>query len=877
MDTDHKSMKSESPPRAARWMLGRLHSDKGFFTHLGDFEEAFTEIRENKSRALAFFWYWMQAFRSLPGFIKNKIYWSVMMFKNYVTISLRNLLKSKWISFINITGLAVGLASFILILAYVQHEFSYDRFFEKADRIHRILIGDQRFGKETEYNDTNPELLAPLLKSEFPEIVNSTRIYKSSSTEKVVVQKENLVFYADGLYADENFLEIFTYPFISGGRRGALSGPKVVVLTEALARKLFGTEDPLGQTIAYREKRRTYYVKVSGVIEDVPENTHLKFDYILSMETLRTDERNSYMFNTWDIWNFLTYVELMPNVAKAVIEDKAPQFIKNYFSSENLSTDKTSVVLQPVTDIHLRSQVRGERATNNEIRYIYLFGSIAVIILLIACINYMNLTTARSANRAKEIGIRKVTGANRSQIFHQFMGESIFTVLLATGLALGLVHLFLPQFRTLIAVDLHINYIENLGLLILIFGATFTAGILSGIYPAAVLSSFLPVKVMRAQSPSGKKGSFFRNTLVVIQFCASIILLVGTLVIFRQMHFIKSERLGYDREHVVIIPIQEEETRKKSGLLKAELSKLPEVQNVSLSSGLPTDIRSHLYGTKFQTDEGETITMDFYFDYVDHDFTDVFKVEIVQGRKFSKEHGDDDTCFYVNEAFVKKLGWAEPAGKEFKAMGKVRKVVGVVKDFHFATLHNEIEPMALMLGGGNNIALRINPGDVLKTIGVLKGVFEKTTFSQPFDFYFLDDEFNRLYRKEQRTGEIFGTFSLLAVFIACLGLLGLASFIVERKTKEIGIRKVLGATEIRIVSLLTMDFIKLILIANVIAWPLAYIAMDGWLKNFSYRIGLSAWVFFLAAGVALFIAILTISSQTLKAALSNPSDTLRYE
>ena len=870
-------MNIKASPRAARWILERIHSDKGFFTHLGDFEEAFSEIFAEKGAATAYIWYWKQVFRSLPGFIKNKIYWSVIMIKNYFTISLRTLMKNKWISLINISGLAVGLACFILILAYVQHEFSYDRFFEKTDRIYRVLVGDKLGREAMGYSDTNPELLAPLLKSEFPEIVNATRIYKSSATEKVVMQKENKLFYSDGVYADENFLEILTYPFISGNRSEALTNPNTVVLTESLARKLFGSEDPLEQTIAYREKYRTYDVKVTGVIEDLPEATHLKFDYLLSMETLRSDKRNSYMFNTWDVWNFQTYVELIPNTTKGVVEAKIPPFIKNYFSDKNFSTDDVNVTFQPVTDIHLRSQIRGDRATNNEIRYVYLFGSIALIILLIACINYMNLTSARAAVRAKEIGIRKVTGANHTQVFYQFMCESIFITLVAAGFALTLVHLFLPLFRSLISTDLHINYLQNLSLLFLISGVVVLTGILSGIYPAVLLSSFRPAKVMRGQTFSGKKGSFFRNSLVVFQFCASIILLVGTLVIFKQMHFIKNERLGFDREHVVIIPIREEETRKKANLLKTEFLKLPEVQNVSLTSGLPTDIQSHLYGTKFQTDLGETTTMDFFFDYVDYTFVDVFKLEILEGRNFSKEHRDDDSCLLVNEAFFKKLGWAEPTTKEFKSMGKNRKIVGVIKDFHFATLHSEIQPMAVVLGGGNKLAVRIHPGNVTNTIGALKNVFDKNTSSQPFDFTFLDDEYNRLYSKEQRTGQIFGTFSLIAVFIACLGLLGLSSFIVERKTKEIGIRKILGASEIKIISLLTKDFLKLILIANVLAWPVAYFVMHSWLQDFAYRIGLNAWIFFLAAGAALGIAVLTISSQTFRAALSNPSDALRYE
>jgi putative ABC transport system permease protein len=615
---------------------------------------------------------------------------------------------------------------------------------------------------------------------------------------------------------------------------------------------------------------------VTGIAEPVPTNSHIQFDYLISVETLVADKKKSYMIGAWNISNFTTFVELTEDASVEDVEKKILTLSAERAGIKPESLKGYEVAVQPIFDIHLRSQIRGQESSRMEIRYIYLFLSIALVILLIACINYMNLTTARSATRAREIGIRKVVGANRKQLFKQFIGESCFLTLMAMAIALFLIHVMLPRFRSLISVDLPVNYLQNFSFLISIVASWIFISLFAGSYPALVLSATKPVSVFRDFAISGKKGSNFRNVLVVIQFTASVVLIVGTIVIFGQMNYIKNRRLGYDREHVIIVPMYEKETRGKAQAIKNELLNYPEVIGVSVSGALPLDVRSRFLNTKWEGEDGQPIKMDINFDYVDYDFLDIFKIEMAQGRNFSKEFSEDKTAILVNETAVKQLDWKNPIGK--KLLGKDQNhVIGVVKDFYFDSLHQKIEPMMFMLGRGSRIAVRVKPGNVQRRVSLLKDVFERNTQSQPFDFFFLDDRFDQIYQKDQRTGEIFGYFSILAIFIACLGLLGLASFTVERRTKEIGIRRVLGASAYRIVALLGKDYIRLVVIANVIAWPVGYVAMKKWLQNFAYRIDLNVWMFIFAAATALAIAFVTVSYQTFKAALANPADTLRYE
>ncbi len=862
----------QKPLKFAEWVLRSIHSDHGEYTHLGDFNEVFSHIQTERGPAPALVWYWFQVVRSLPGFATNRIYWSVTMFKNYLIISLRNTLKNKWFSLLNIAGLAVGMACFILILMFVQFEMSFDRFHERSDRIFRVISRNTtREPDVTEFSNHTPELLAEALAAEFPEIERATR-GREAFTDRAIIQFQDKNFYQIGIFADSEFLKIFSFPLLEGDPDRALEAPRSIVLTKKVAEKLFGGGDPLGRVVVYKEKYRRYDMTVTGVVEDVPKNSHLQFDYIISHATTVAEEKDGYMIGNWNVWNYATYVELTSSDARSGIEEKFPAFL----ARQGQEGGRDAFFLQSIEDIHLRSQIRGERATNNQIRYVYLFLSIALIILLIACINYMNLVTARSMTRAKEIGIRKVAGANRRQLIKQFIGETLLVTVFALGLSLLLVRFLLPYFNLLVGTELGMGALTQTSLLFLIVGTVLFVGIASGTYPALVLSALKPVNVLKEFGASGKKGAGLRNVLVVFQFSASIVLIASTLVVFNQLNFVKNQKLGFDREHVVVIPIREQETRARAQAIRTELLQHPEVLGVSLSGGLPTDIRSRYFGGKFTKDNGEVVETYVCFDYVDYDFLDVFKIDLVAGRNFSPEFGEDDKAILINETLWRKLGWDDPVNKEVDVMDFTR-VIGVVEDFHFASFHQEIEPMALAFESGSNIAVRIRPGDVSGRVELIRRVFENNSKSQPFDFFFLDDSFNALYKKEQRTGEIFGYFSLLAIFIACLGLLGLASFTVERRTKEIGIRKILGAPVSKLVGLLTKDFVRMVILANVIAWPVAYFAMRQWLDNFAYRIDLTLGIFLLAAGAALLIAFITISTQTLKAALSDPVDTLRYE
>jgi putative ABC transport system permease protein len=868
-----RQKKSLTPPALAEKILGIIYSDKGEFTHLGDFEEMFRTIYENRGIVYARIWYWVQVIKSLPGFIKNKLYWSMAMLKNYIVIAVRNVIKNKGFSFINVTGLAVGMACFLLIMAYVQHESSYDWFHERSDRIFRLLAGGPgQEGQKSveEYEDHFPEVMAPLLVSDFPEIKKAT-CFMGAFQDKAVLKAGEKLFYQSGLYADRNFLEIFSFPLIHGDSQSVLSEPNTIVITEDVSKKLFGNENPIGRFISYKEKRRQYDVVVSGVVGNIPQNSSIQFDYLLSLATLREDKTYDWMFDNWNVGNFYIFVELEETSDKTEAEKKLTVFAQTPRAGTHIS-------LQPIEDIHLRSQIRGELSTNNEIRYVRLFSFIAVMVLLIACVNSMNLGVACSSKRAKEIGVRKVTGANRRQILEQFLGESLFLSVLSLFVALLLIKVFLPRFSLILGVELKPDLLSNGFLIFVMAGTTLFVALASGSYPALMLSALPPVSSIKELSASGKRGGRLRNILMVFQFAVSVILIICTVVVFRQMNFIKTKKLGFDREHVVVIPVNEKETMDKRQVLKTAFLQLPQVQGVSVSSGLPINIRSRLINQEFIRDNGEKVKMDIRFDYVDEDFVDVFKINILQGRNFSKDFSEDKYGVLINETAAKKIGWKDPIGKKvLPFLGNKDHVVGVVEDFQFSTFHHDIEPMALINEMGSNIAVRISPGDIHTILGSLRRTFEGVTKSQPFEFYFLDDAFNKLYQKEMRTGEIFGTFAGITVFIACMGLFGLAAFMINRRTKEIGIRKVLGASVSQLVTLLTREFAGLILLSNLIAWPVAYIIVRIWLQDFAFRINIGIWTFIFSSALVLFVSFVTVSIHTFRAAASNPVNTLRYE
>jgi putative ABC transport system permease protein len=855
------------PPRIAEKILGFLYSDRRAFTHLGDFEEVYNEIRGRSGVVTADLWYIFQIFRSIPGFILTKFYWSAIMFRNYFVISLRNLIRDKGISLINLAGLAVGIACFLLILTYVRFEVSYDRFHEKADRIYRVLAGSVGMGSGL--STSTSDVLASALTSHIPGIARATIIYPD--TGELILEYREKRFDQRGLFADASFLDVFSFPMARGDKRTALSNPSSIVLTESTALKFFGSEDPVGKVISRKNTGGSRDLTVTGILRDAPLNSHLQFDYIVSLETLRSSKSASEMFGSWDICYFTTYIELAPGQDCESAENLIPAMMSKVSNDKDRSFMKFS--FQPLKDIHLQSKSISEDSSHGDIRYVRLFLTIAFLILLIACINHINLATAQAAVRAKEIGIRKVTGAHRAQIFEQFLSESFFTTALSGGLALGLIVLAMPRFDHLFGVSIKPQLLGFNSLWPWLAATVVFVSLCAGVYPAFVLSASQPVRILREHTSSGKKRAFLRSFLVVFQFTASVSLIMATIVVFSQMKYVKSERLGYNREQVVIIRPREQETVQKLPVIKSALEERPEVVKASLSSSLPTGFQTKYYGLNMTKDDGTTVKLDFDTGYIDENFLDVFEIGLVSGRNF---RAGDKNVMLMNEAALNELGWKEPIGKKFR--GGPNEIVGIIKDFQNGSLHKKIGPMQLFYSSGRRqIAVRVRPGDITKTIGVLRAVFEQNNPGQPFDFYFLDDIYNALYKKEIRTGRIFGSFAVLATLIACLGLLGLTSFTVSRRTHEIGIRKVMGASVSRLVFLLSRDFVKLVIIANVIAWPLAFYLMNRWLQDFVYRINIRPWIFILSSILSLTGALFVAGWKTLKAAQMNPADILRRE
>jgi putative ABC transport system permease protein len=859
---------SPKPPRIAEWILGFLYSDRHAFTHLGDFEEVYSGIRARQGTAIACFWYIGQILKSIPGFLLARFYWSVIMFRNYFIISLRTMIRDKGSSLINLGGLAAGMACFLLILTYVRFETSFDRFHRNADRIYRVTSG--MTNRQSFYT---PDPLATVLRAEIAGIERITQIFPAFRG-KTVLQAGRNQFYQSGLYADAAFLDVFSFPLLRGGRRTALAGQSQIVLTESVARKLFGGDEPIGKSVVWKDLGDPRDLVVTAVLEDIPVNSHLKFDYLISLDTLRSDKGFDWMFDNWRVANFSTYIELTEMRSRETVETAISGLISRLSAKNDENRPFHSFKLQPLLDIHLKSNFGNDIADTGDLRYVRLFMAIAFLILLIACVNHVNLATARSVVRAREIGIRKVTGAHRTQVFQQLLGELFIITALAGGLAFGLVALVMPWFDTVAGIPLRVDLVSGVGLLPWLVATVLFVGLCAGIYPAVLLSGLQPVRTLREFSSSGRKNVFLRNLLIASQFTASVVLISATLIVSSQMNYVKSMRLGYNREHVVVITAHEQETSQKISAIKTELEGRPEVVRTSRTAGLPTDIRQHWYGWEAVKDDGTKIKCDFQLDYVDENFLDVFEIGLAAGRNFQP---GDKGVIILNEAAIRDIGWKEPVGKKLRSGDIDYEVIGIVEDFHFVSLHSRIGPMALLFGKGNLLAVRIRPGNVFQTLEALRSVFEKNIHSQPFDFIFLDDAFDALYRKEIRTGEIFRAFAGLAVLIACLGLFGLTSFNVARRTKEIGIRKILGASVSRLVLLLNQDLVRLVIIGNFLAWPLAYFAMNKWLENFAYRISIRPGIFLLSSVLSLVLALLVVGAKTVKASLVNPSETLRYE
>ncbi len=866
------------PPRIAGWILKHTARYEETFALIGDFDEEYQEVNRKSGALFAWFWYWRHCLSSLPVFVKDSIYWSFIMLGNYLKIAFRSLKKHKGYSFINISGLAIGMAVCVLILMWVKNELNYDRFHEKADRICRVTL-DLEAGS-TLHTPVTLTAVGPALVRDFPEVIYSTRMLRPN---RVAVKYEDKLFQETRVgYAENAIFEIFTFPFVSGDPKTALEAPYTVVITESMAKKYFGDEDPLGKTLRFNNEQD---FSVTGVVQDIPSNSHFRFNMLRSFQTFITEGDVS--DDQWFDVRFYTYLLLGENVDAKTLEQKLPDFLDKYVG-EAMKASGASIrlSLQPLKRIHLYSDFERDMSANSDITYVYLFSGIALFVLLIAGINFINLSTARSATRAQEVGMRKTLGAVRSRLIGQFLGESLIYSFLSMVLALILLKLSLPLFSTLIGRELSLNFIQTPWLIAVILGMAVVVGVFAGSYPAFFLSSFQPVRVLKGLLKVGASNSRFRRVLVVFQFAISIALIVGTLIVYKQIVFMKNTELGFNKEHVVAIPRMSDAIRKSYRSVRGELLGLPGVIDVGASDLVPS--RGHLVASflpeGFPDDQRQTL------DYmnVDTHYIPTMGIEIIAGRNFSEDLAtDQDESVLINETAAKKLGWEDPVGKRFvfrpppgqEGETTYTTVIGVVKDFHMQSLREKITPLVIFYDYDNlfTVSIRIVPDNIKHTMDLLKKKWGELDPNRPFNYFFLDDSFDNQYSREERLKNITFYFSFLAIFIGCLGLFGMASFTAEQRTKEIGIRKVLGASIPGIIRLLAKEFLILVAVANLIAWPVAYWAMNRWLQSFAYRTGIDPLIFVLSAVLALSIALFTVSYQAIRAALSNPVDALRYE
>ena len=807
------------------------------------------------------------------------------MLRNYFKIAFRNLIKHKAYSAINITGLTIRIACCMIILLYICNELSYDKFHQNAGQIYRV-VSKIEFENRIYETTQSPAPMAPALMQEFPEVLNAVRIYRVFWHRNFLRYKEKLFYEDRFFYADPSFFEVFSFPLIQGDQKTALKEPNSLVLTERAARKYFGDDNPLEKILTLNNSKD---YKVTGVIKNIPQNSHFKFDFLASLSPEIVNSSWS-----WQANNYKTYILLRKDSSPQELEKKLPFFGEKHLAGEIESLDPEyqkeieriqpifTYNLQPLTGIHFYSHLLDEFEANSDITNVYIFSFLAFMILLIACFNFMNLSTSRSTMRAKEVGLRKVIGAKQSQLIQQFLGESFIVTTLAALISVVLLEVFLPYFNNIAGTQIKFALIDNPSALFMLLGIVFIVGLISGSYPAFFISSFIPIKVLRGTLIAGRKGFMFRNIFVVFQFAISIGMIFGFLIVNEQLNFIRKRKLGFNKDNIVVVSLPDAVSRQKYEIIKNEFLKNPQVVNAAASSYVPGSerISNNLFIPEgFRRDQA----MGYQTLKVDHDFVETYSIELAEGRDFSKEIAlDRIEAFIVNEAFVRRLGWKTAVGKGLEwdySVDRKGMIVGVIKDFHFMSLRQKIEPLVLHIYEREfkSLSVCVRSQNISETINLLRIAWSKVRPNIPFEYYFLDDNFNNLYQSEQRLSRIFSYFALFAIFVACLGLFGLASFHTERRTKEIGIRKVLGASASNITVMLSKEFTKWVLVANVIAWPVAYYVMNRWLQNFAYRINVNILIFIFSSLLAIGVALMTVSFQAVKAAIANPVEALKYE
>lgn len=792
------------------------------------------------------------------------------MLRNYFKIAFRNLWRHRVFSFINIMGLTVGMTACLLIFLYVRFELSYDRFHSKADRIYRI-VADIKTPTETIPASGPAWAVAGHLKFDFSEIEAFTRVMP----DNLLLRKDDIKYNEpQSLWADSMFFQIFSFKLLKGDPRTALREPYSVVLTESTAKKYFGKANPLGQTILITSENSP--ATVTGIMQDMPENTQVKGDLLVSMSTITTKFAKG-IDDQWSNYSPWAYILLKPGITPQSIEKKMPAFLEKWSGKEMKELQMyVTLKLEQLKSVYLYS-TRGDAL--GSIRNVYIFSIIALFILIIACINFINLTTARASERAKEVGIRKVAGAVRPQLASQFIGESIIICFIAFLLTLGLSSLLLSSFNQLAGKIISKGIFYDGSLIVLLLGTGIVIGLLAGAYPAFILSSFKPIEVLKGRFATSNKGTFLRKGLVIAQFAISTALIIGTIIVYTQMGYMRNRELGFNKDQVLIIETQRE--KKRDALLQS-ISHLPNVKGASLSGSVPGSGHPGAYSEVENIKGDLQITnLDLYF--VDFDYIPLYNIKMAAGRAFNREFKtDSNEAMIVNEATTRLLGYHTPdqaVGKRFKQWGHEGKIIGVIKDFHYKSLQTPIKPLSIRMewNSFSMLSIKLNPANVKNTIASIEKEFKTLIPNRPFSYYFLDEFFDRQYRNEERFGRLFMNFAILAIFISCLGLLGLASYSTMQRTREIGIRKVMGASVSNIINLLSRDFLKLVIISFFIAVPVAWYFMHKWLSDFAYRISISWWVFVMAGLLAIMIAIITISVQAFRAAVANPVKSLRTE
>jgi len=851
-------------PLIAEWIFKEFLAKYSRLSALGDLEEEFRLIVEESGYRDARNWYWRQVLKSIPSCVKHIISWRTSMFKNYFIVAFRHIKRYRGYSLINITGLTTGLACSILILLWVQDELSFDRFHHKTEGLYRLVEKLQYADGTVQYYGVTADGLAQWLQNEFPEIVNSTRFFPG---KRILISSGEKRFYEETVaMVDPSFLEMFTFPLLNCNQASVLSDPNSIVLTSRVAQKYFGQTDPIGKILTFEDGEE---YQITGVLVNIPGNSHLKFDFLVPVVP---DRR----IGISDSQVKLPYSYILLD-DKAILNEINLK-IRDIFPKFAYTPVPVKISLQPLIQIHLYSHFDWDLPGHGDIIFVRIFIVIAVFVLLIACINFMNLATSRSAKRSKEVGVRKVLGGSRSDLVKQFYSESFLLCCIAMTIGLIIVQLFLPSFNNLTAKELSMNFKDNWQIFVGIMGMIFIATLIAGSYPALFLSSFRPAQVLYGTVLKRSSAVSFRKLMVIFQFAISICLIVSSFIMSQQFNYLRKRELGFEKEHIIYLTVPKNLNRNLD-TVKEELVRHSENIAITVVSELPLQLEratDHLnWPGKI---EDNNILMRIF--RVDYSTQDVFQFRMTQGRFFSLNHSTDIQHGYiVNQTAVKAMDMESPVGQEFTMWGRQGQIIGVVEDFHFQSLHQRIEPLIMFLffDWDNYLCLKLNSEDLTQTLRQLEDRWKILLPDDPFEYHFLDQMHENLYRTEERFGAIIRIFTFLAILISCLGLFGLTSFMVEQRAKEISVRKVLGASVSGVVLLLSKEFTGWVLLANIFAWPVAYFIMNHWLQQFAYRLKIGLIVFLYAGTFALIVALITVSYQSLKAALSNPVESLRNE